>query len=59
MTFEFYTSFFPYSKIKNKNPLRHPSGDTKLISFELWGQMIGTAIVVTIYTSKATDYAVI
>ncbi|WP_274654369.1 VOC family protein [Paenibacillus humicola] len=36
---EFYTSLFPDSAITNRTTLRDtPSGDSDLVSFELWGQ---------------------
>ena len=36
---EFYTSLFPESKITNVTMLRDtPSGDTDVVSFELWNQ---------------------
>ncbi|MDQ0300289.1 putative 3-demethylubiquinone-9 3-methyltransferase (glyoxalase superfamily) [Salibacterium salarium] len=36
---EFYTSIFPASRITNVTPLDDtPSGDSHLVSFELWGQ---------------------
>ena len=36
---EFYTSIFPDSKITNETALHDtPSGDAKLVNFEIWGQ---------------------
>jgi predicted 3-demethylubiquinone-9 3-methyltransferase (glyoxalase superfamily) len=36
---EFYTSIFPDSKITNLTTLQEtPSGDSEIVSFELWGQ---------------------
>ncbi|MHC0038773.1 VOC family protein [Pseudoneobacillus sp. C159] len=36
---EFYTSIFPDSKVTNVTTIRNtPSGDSDIVSFELWGQ---------------------
>ena len=49
---EFYASIFPDSKVINTTTLHNtPSGDSDIVSFELWGQKF-MAIALALYLSS-------